>query len=175
MPTTVADMKAALAKVLPTLPHKMGVEVVAFSMERWRQQNWIGNSIEPWKPRNKTSPKNKGKAILVQGGDLRRSIRITSESREGVTVGSNIIYAKVHNEGSTETVQISAHKRAIGTIDISELNKAGKPKKKAITTDVKAHSRKQNITKRQFLGDSPAQTKLISGMITKTIMNALNK
>jgi phage gpG-like protein len=176
LPITVGEMKAALAKALPLLPHRMGVLAVAFSMERFRQQNWIGSSgVEPWKPRKKDSLKNKGKGILIQSGNLRRSIRITAETRDGVTVGSNIIYAKVHNEGSTETVQISAHKRTLGTIDITELNKAGKPKKKAVTTDVKAHSRKQNIPKRQFLGASPALTNQLTDMVAKTITEALKK
>jgi phage gpG-like protein len=176
LPTTVGDMKAALAKALPLLPHRMGVIAVAFSMERFRQQNWVGASgVEPWKPRKKDSQKNKGKGILVQSGNLRRSIRITAETRDGVTVGSNIIYAKVHNQGSTETVQIGAHKRTIGVADISELNKAGKPKKQAITTNVKAHSRKQNIPKRQFLGASPALTTKLTDMVAKTITDALKK
>jgi phage gpG-like protein len=171
--TTVGEMKAALAKVLPTLPHQMGVLAVAFSMERFRQQNWLDKAPEPWKKRKKETAKNKGKSILMQSGTLRNSIRVTNESAMSVTIGSNIIYAKIHNEGSQETVQVRAHERAIGSIDITELNKKGKQKKQAIKTPVKAHSRKMNMPKRQYMGKSESlinrQTDLIAAAIIKAL------
>lgn len=172
---TVGDMKAALAKVLPTLPHQMGVLAVAFTMERFRQQNWLDKTPEPWKARAKETAKNKGKNILMQSGTLRNSIRITNENAQGVTIGSNVIYAKIHNEGSKETVQVRAHERAIGSVDITELNKRGKPKKKAITTPVKAHSRKMNMPKRQFMGVSQTLINRQTDMIAATIIKALKQ
>lgn len=164
MQNTIGDIKQALAKVLPTLPHKMGVVAVEFSMEAFKKEAWVGSA---WKPRQ-SDKDNKGRGILVKSGTLKRSIRITSETRDSTTIGTDVIYAKVHNEGSNESVQVPAHLR---TINLKAVGKGKQEKPKQV--QVKAHSRKMNMPKRQFMGASPELTKRLTNMVQSEIMKNL--
>ncbi len=40
-----------LEHMLDVLPTKLGAEAVKFSVQRFRSQNWKGNSRQPWKRR----------------------------------------------------------------------------------------------------------------------------
>ena len=65
----------------------------------FKRQGFMDRSIKRWEPRKKPDP---GRAILVKGGALRRSIRRMSVSNKRVTIGSKgkaAVYAGVHNYG----------------------------------------------------------------------------
>lgn len=124
------------------LPLVIGNEAVNFTLDNFRMQGFMGNSFQRWVSRKQGWKKdNRSKrAILIDKGRLRRSIRITSLSRNHVAIGTDVVYARAHNEGLRLGViqTVKGFTRRNGQA-------------------VKAHTRKidQRIPKRQFMGDSP--------------------
>ena len=168
-PTNIFNQQIVKVKAaLKTLPVLAGNEVVNFSKEAFRKQGWLGVTFQPWRPRKashwgKATPRNKGRAILMDKGRLRRSIRVVSATADMVTVGTDVPYAKAHNNGLR-----------LGVIQqVKSFSRKGKGGK---VQTVKAHTRRVNMQmpQRQFLGDSPYQTKRIERVIALTIMKALN-
>lgn len=174
-------------RVLMYAPGMLGNEAVNFFTNSFRQQGWLGNSFQKW-PSRKVSKwgkadKRKGRAILVDSGRLRRSIRIVSNSRGIVRIGTDVPYAKAHNEGMRlgliQTVR--GHKR--------RLTKLGITKKKALKTRtkiefgrvdngftvVKMHKRRidQRIPQRQFMGNSPYLTAKLKRILQAELMKGL--
>lgn len=90
---------AALEKVKTTLPTILANESVNFFKQSFRKQGWEDEGVQPWKPRKSTDKKNKGKAILVQSGDLRNSITIESANWGKIRIVSQLPYSAIHNEG----------------------------------------------------------------------------
>lgn len=174
-------MEKRLRAVLPSLPLLVGNEMVNFVKDRFRHGNWRGNTIEPWKARAAKAKRNKGRALLIDSGRLRRSIRITKRSNDAVAVGTDVPYARAHNEGFERTVQVKAHDRkkyGKQQVESGAVTRSGKHRLKTVQTikgitQVKAHSKKMNLPQRQFLGHSPWLTKSLQVMVTKTIMKAL--
>jgi phage gpG-like protein len=180
---TIRNKAAALRSRLLTLPIKVGDTAVLFTKQRFAQANWISNNTEPWKARKAQTKwgktkRHKGRALLVDTGRLRRSIRIMTKSSTSVTIGSDVPYAKAHNDGFRGTVQqqVGAHTRRITA---GKILKNGKRSTKAreVTgqAQVKAHARtiKQNIPSRRFIGQSPYLTKQVERIISSEIQKAL--
>ncbi|SHK69561.1 phage virion morphogenesis protein [Epilithonimonas mollis] len=144
----------------PTFTNKIvsefGTIAVNFSKERFVKKNWINETAEAWTPRKR---KARG-SLLVKTARLKRSIRKISSGDGYVIIGSDVPYAKIHNEGGTisKTATVKAHdrKRTVRTVS----SKTGKKLKRRVDTGdisrVKAHTRKMNLTipKRQFMGES---------------------
>ncbi len=158
-PEQFADkLEAEIKKVIRRLPRKFGTEVVRYSMQRFREQGWDG---KPWQPRKAGSKNNKGRAILIKRGRLRRSIRITKIDATSVTIGSDVPYARIHNEGFDGWQQIRAHNRAVTrrkrtTFYREDTGEAEHVRIKYKSKEaVKAFIRRVRMPKRQFLGDSP--------------------
>jgi phage gpG-like protein len=61
---------------------------------RFLEQNWDG---KPWQARKMTQH-GKARAILIQDGNLRDSIRYTSIGTMAV-INTDAVYAQIHNEG----------------------------------------------------------------------------
>lgn len=139
------DFKAQLNQFIQYrngLTRIIGNEAVNFYKKSWSRQGFIENSrVEKWAPRKQGKRRNT-RAILVKSGRLRRSVRITRINPLMVSVGSDVPYAKIHNEGGVinKTVRVRGHLRN------------GKSGRYA----VKFHSRKMNLTmpKRKFMGQS---------------------
>jgi phage gpG-like protein len=119
----------------------------------FRAQQWHGASSQPWKQRKKLG---NGRSILVKPGWLRRSVRIIRIEPLSVTIGSDVPYAKAHNEGFRGRVAIPTHSRTTTNG----------------TATVQAHSRNMNLPKRQFLGASPVLTAQAKRTLTAEIMKA---
>lgn len=143
-----------------SLPVVIGNEVVNFSKESFTKQGWLDVTFSPWQKRK--GKKDKGRAILVKSGRLKRSPRVIFANPSGVMVGSDVPYAKAHNEGFNGTVAVKMHKRnhyrktKAGT---GKLTKSGKERMQTVKSisgnmEVKAHSRRVRIPKRKFLGSS---------------------
>lgn len=143
-----------------TFPVKAGNMALRFINGNFRAQGWQGKGFEKWK-----NIKRKG-TILVKKGSLRRGNYFTTEA--GVAhVKNNVKYAAVHNNGFNGTVHIKAHQRKIyqGTkAGSGKFTSKGRERMKTIHTvksigSVKAHTRKMNIAKRQYMptniNDSP--------------------
>lgn len=139
-----------------------------FFLDRFRQQNWVGNTTEPWKPRKAGSKRNSGRAILTDSGRLKRSIRVIRASwNAGVAVGTDEPYAAAHNKGLRKTVRVGEHSRVASRKIATRYSKSGRALKTGIKRirgaghQVKSHNRKMNLPKRQFIGDSPVLNNLI--------------
>jgi phage gpG-like protein len=105
-----------------------------------------------------------GGQILQLNRILKKSI-IPKVAGETLEIGTNIEYAKLHQFGSTGSVSIPAHTRIIS----QAFGKPIKGGKKAVA--VKAHTKKQNVPARPFLGISKPQI----SMITKVIEDQIKK
>jgi phage gpG-like protein len=80
------------------LPDIVGQIAVDHAQDNFGREGFKdGGTTDKWKAR-KSSKKNEGKNILVQSGDLKASIVYTLTGNE-ISVGSDKIYAKIHNEG----------------------------------------------------------------------------
>ena len=88
-----------------------------------------------------------------------------SEGDYFVYIGTDVPYAKAHNEGGeiTKTVNVRSHSRA----------RKGRTDK----FKVKSYQRKMNLTlpKRQFIGDSAALAKRIERFASVEINNEIQK
>lgn len=161
-----------------TLPVKAGAVMVAFSKQRFRDQAWLGDISEPWKPRKAIKKGNRGRSILVKSGYLRRSIRVVRYGNMSVTIGSDAPYAHIHNEGFRGTVSVAAFKRKRFKKEMVEtyaLTKKGKQRKLTTVSvigeiDVKAHTRNINMPRRRFMGASQYLNAQIGRVIGAEIM-----
>lgn len=140
---------------------KVGATAVNFSKERFILGNWVDRTRQPWKAR-KVEDKGEKRAILVSSGQLKKSIRVVRISGNRITIGTDVKYAKIHNEGGVinNNVSVRQHNRR---------TKSGKLAK------VKGHKRKMNIKmeKRQFLGPSAILERRIERVLDKEIKDAL--
>jgi len=132
----------AYVKLKQDLPRIVGNEAVVFSKGNWRKQGFQDVSVQPWKRRNPKAERNSGRAILIDTGRLRRSIRITGIFGSQVHIGSDVPYARIHNDGGrvTSTQRVREHTR----------------RTKKSTTRVSAHQRRVNfyMPRRRYIGNS---------------------
>lgn len=87
----------------------MGTDAKNHFVRSFRNQGFEDASIEKWQPRKgeimssgiaKVRKKDKSsRAILVKTGDLRRSIKVLNKSYRSITLGSDLPYAQIHNDG----------------------------------------------------------------------------
>jgi phage gpG-like protein len=172
-----------LQRILLSLPPKVGDIAVAFSKARFTEKAWVGSTTQPWKARKATTkwgktPRNKGRALLVDTGRLRRSIMIKRVTQTTVTIGTNVPYASVHNFGYRGQVaqNVGAHTRQLKRKAKATNIATGRTKTINYKQDstVSAHTRiiKQAIQRRQFMGHSPYQDKQIQRLISSQIAKA---
>lgn len=121
------------------ITQRAGIIAVHFSKERFIKKNWIDKSSVSWKPRKRN---NRG-SLLVQSGRLKRSIRKLYSGTYFVMIGTDVPYAKIHNQGGTinQKVVVRAHTRR---------------SRKRAKIPVKAHNRRMHLTlpQRKFIGPS---------------------
>ncbi len=171
----------ALDRVAAELPKRCGVVALNFIHDRFKAQNWIGYYAEPWKRRKNPTKwgkvkRNSGRALLVDTRRLQRSIRLETATQEHIIIATNEPYAKAHNEGFRGTVQqnVKQHTRKRTR---PARTKTGKKSKREVvgSSTVKAHKRtiRQNIPRRQFMGESPYLLKAIEREVTAQFMKAL--
>jgi phage gpG-like protein len=138
----ILQLDAQFKRATARLPLVMGNEAVNFTLDNFRLQGFMGNTFQRWVSRKQGWKKDRrsNRAILIDKGRLRRSIRITSLSAAHVAIGTDVKYARAHNEGLR-----------IGLIQTVK----GFTRRNG--SSVSAHTRRidQRIPKRQFMGDSP--------------------
>ncbi len=149
---------AALKAALPAL---IGEEAVNFAKDNFRKQGFHDATVQKWQKRSSKAPRNKGRALLVDTGRLKRSVRVTRISGSKVYIGSDVPYAQIHNEGGqvTGNANVRAHQRRTRT---------GR-------TSVSAHTRKIDfkMPRRQYIGPSVELSRRINKMLSKRLSNAL--
>lgn len=133
---------------------------VNFSKERFVQKNWIDRNREAWTPRKRPA---RG-SILVRSGRLKRSIRKVSQGNYYVYIGTDVPYAKIHNEGG----------RIDRTVSVKAFTRRGRQRG---TQNVRAHSRRMNIgmPKRQFLGESALLNRRIERFMSRELDNEISR
>lgn len=90
-----------------------------------------------------------------------RRLFLSLTHRSGSTfaeVGTNVVYARRHNQGWSGTEKVASHKRVMQSV-------FGVKLADPITVTVKAHSRKANTPKREFLGMSAGAREDIFGHV----------
>ncbi|MDR1865978.1 MAG: phage virion morphogenesis protein [Bacteroidales bacterium] len=150
-----------VAKAIDKLPAKVATAAVNFSKSRFVKQNWHDQSPEPWEKRRRDrrgGKKRQKGAVLVDSGRLKRSIRIVSISRERVVTGTDVPYARIHNDGLDGAVQVRKHNRR---------------SRKGNVYGVKAHTRKVKMPRRRFLGDSAELARQLENLMADEIKNAI--
>lgn len=168
------------------LPNMAATIAVNFSKERFRQQNWVGTTTQPWRKRKVTGRRgDAGRAILVKRAVLKRDVHKIYADHNHALVGTSKLtgaYARVHNEGFKGVVNVKEHKRHVyTTIKEKYTTKSGKERtrgRKTIAVDTKpgivaAHKRSMNIVMRKFLGASPYMDKQIQRMMTAELIKAI--
>lgn len=152
------------------------MDIIGTYLESDAQDNFIGEHSPagvPWLPSGrvrrtavgKQGPQRPtGKTLqdsrrlflsLTRKTDVNHVREVKSHS---VEVGTNVVYARRHNQGWNGTEQVKAHNRVLRQV-------FGVKLKEARTVTVKAHSRKANTPKREFLGMSPGVQQDILGEI----------
>ena len=179
-PLDLHRQRAELKRIIARIPAIAGDLAVQFYKARFRAEGWYDTGFVKWQARSPKAKRNKGRGILTNTARLRRSIRISKITATSVSVGTDVPYAKVHNEGFRGTVQVKAHKRGVfarkktGT---GKFTKSGKERMKSVsvlsgTVQVKAHSKKLHIPKRQYMGESRYLNQIVMRRITTEITKA---
>ena len=158
------------------LPPIVGNMVVNAALDNFRNQAFNG---QPWKARKTKGRRGNGRQnILVQSGALRRSIRVIRTTATSVTVGSDLPYASVHNDGGeikraarTETFVRNRYTKGVKGKMFGGMGafKKGTTAGRGLT--FRAYS--YRMPQRQFLGRTPALDTAINRTVKRHIINAL--
>jgi phage gpG-like protein len=160
-------------EVIHRLPVLVGNEVVNFALDNFKRQSWLGETMQPWPKRKDptkwgTKVKRPGRALLVLNGRLRRSIRVITHTMDSVTVGSDVPYASVHNNGFRGNVHqvVNSYERKMKIKTVGGI--------KSTTQFVTGHNRKinQRIPARRFLGNSPYLNARLQRVASAEILRA---
>ena len=174
-------------KAIRRLPAKAATVAINFSQDRFLLQNWVDSSRAPWVKRKAEKwgrKARKGRALLVDSGRLRRSIRRTEIGEDYAIIGTDVPYARVHNEGYKGNIKqtVKAHTRKISRkMKVAFLNietrktSTRTQRLRTGTANVKSYKRtlNVNIPKRQFIGQSALLDRQLEKMITKELINAM--
>jgi phage gpG-like protein len=157
----IAQLQRQFKSVWQRVPLLAGNEAVNFTLDNFRLQGFMGATFQSWRPRKVSWQKNKrpGRNLLIDGGRLRRSIRIVSMSFDYVSIGTDVKYARAHNEGVN----------GLGVIQTVK----GFDRKNG--SKVSAHTRRivMRIPKRQYMGDSPYLQQRIKRVVSYAFMKEI--
>lgn len=165
---TFERIKTAVSRV----PARVAVLAVNFSKERFVQKNWLDSSPEPW-----VKTKKKKGSTLVASGRLKRSIRKVRITPSSVTIGTDVPYAKIHNEGGEikGIERVRRHRRRQHTRR-AHMRKGKRIKRTVVSAyTVKPFSRKykRKFARRQFMGQSKELSNRIGKLIEQEISKAI--
>lgn len=176
-------IKADHAKLARRLPRLIGSKAVSFFKGNFRRRGFpINGRLQKWAPRQLPDYR-KGGALLVKSGRLRRSIRTTHASDTMVKVGTDVPYAKAHNEGAdikgtafVPSYQRKAHKVKAHTKTVFGRRVRVYAQSRQATT-VKGHQKQMNtkIVKRKFIGHSPDLMKSIEREYKRKLKQIVTK
>jgi phage gpG-like protein len=136
------------------------------------------NSRGGWKPRQFSFKRNKGRAVLTQSGDLRRSIQVREKTFARTVIGtSGILYAQIHNEGGEITItpkmrrffRAMMFKSGAGKGKSTKLGSAGANEAQYWRNLARHKGNKLKIPKREFIGDSGFLLKKLNVIIVRNL------
>jgi phage gpG-like protein len=148
-----------LKRSIERMPMVAGGTAVAFFKENFRRQGFLSDgTVKKWKARNKGAARNKGRALLIDSGTMRRDIRVLTASGMMVVVGTTVPYAEAHNDGSDfkGTVKVPGHTRKGGRVRGHKRGGVRVRTHKRDAAKVSGHTKKMDvkIPQRQFIGES---------------------
>jgi phage gpG-like protein len=88
-----------LNRLKSDMPEVIATMAVGWFQDSFKKQGFTDRKFKRWKKRKPNAPRNKGRAILTDTGDLKRSIRKTRVSFRRITISSKLPYSAIHNEG----------------------------------------------------------------------------
>lgn len=155
LPAFRDDLKRSIAR----LPQVAGGTAVTFFKENFRRQGFLNNgSVDKWKARKKGAKRNKGRALLIDTGRMRRDIRVLTSSGTHVVVGATVPYAEAHNEGADikENARVPGFTRKGGRVRGHKRGGVRVRAHKREAAKVEAHTKQMNVSipQRQFIGNS---------------------
>lgn len=174
-----------LSVLYPKLPNYAAITAVNFYKERIVYGRDIND--KPFKKRADEGKKNKGRAILVKTGKLKRDIHKISVTAERAIVGTSRLtepYAKAHNEGFKGTVTVRAHGRnRYKKVKETYADRNGitrnRTSKQVDTAGSKIQvgtfSRKMDLPQRQYMGVSPLLDRRIQKVVTSKIIENIKQ
>lgn len=147
----------------------VGTEAVNFFKSSFDRQGFVEDrKIAKWKPRLPGFKARTGGATLVKTGRLKRSIRITYKSPGLVKVGTDVVYARIHNEGGVISQTLSAKQvKYFWYLFKSTGNETYKAI--ALAKRVTIH-----IPKRQFIGRSKFLDDRIGMILQRELLKVFN-
>lgn len=154
------------------MPRIAGGLAVSHFKQGFKDQGFTDNSLEKWKPRKAPEKGRRGRrSILIKTGALRRSVRIVRIGHNRVQVGSDLPYARIHNEGGriTGSQQVDRHTRRAHT------RRVRGRRQNVSEHQVRSHSRTVNtqIPKRQFIGGSSKLNRKIEHKLIQELRRIL--
>lgn len=182
------DVIKKVQRVYHTLPDKAATLAVNFFKKRFAEQNWIDHATQSWKRRKLRGKKREQRNILTKTGRLRRSIRKGKVTADYAIIETDVPYARVHNEGFRGTVNVKVHKRnrykttktkeGTGTYSVKtrkERQRTRSTREVDGTHWVQSHTRRVNMPRRQFMGQSAYLNKQIQRMMIAEFTKALKR
>lgn len=164
----------SIERTIKLIPNKAAVIAVNFSKERFIKKNWIDKQERPWKKTRKRTG-----STLVKSSRLKRSIRKVRVGADYAIVGTDVPYARPHNDGGTfegteevRTHDRRAHKR-------KAYSRSGKRIKATIVQAHTVHSYKRRykrtFVQRRFLGKSESLENQLTAMMKDEIQKAVTQ
>jgi phage gpG-like protein len=159
------------------IPQRAATVALNFTAERFRAQNWVDTRTEVWKRNGRD--KRPGRSILVKTSRLKRSPRKIIVTMDYAIIGTNVPYAKVHNDGFKGIVTIRQYRRhAYRSIRETYKTKSGKIRNrtnKVVSSSiiVRSHRRNINIRKNRFMGVSAVQDAQLQRMMVSELTRAI--
>lgn len=150
---------------LPRQAKDLGLQ---FFKSRFRAQGWYDQSFQPWPRRKKKDKRRPGRALMIDRGRLRNSLR-ASISGSKITFGTDVPYSKIHNEGGTihhpGGERILAHKRITRGKRKGRVLFAKNNSNATFSQKAKVGPYTIKMPKRQFMGPSAHLDKVIKRKI----------
>ena len=169
MPTKMRGMKELerhLNTVLQQAPRAVGSLAVNHFKDSFRLQRFNDKASPRW-PVTK-SGKSSGILIGKQSGRLRNSIRVTRASLKEVRIGTDVDYARIHNEGGEVHPRVTPKMRKFAWAMSYKAKGAEKEKWKglALTKKSKLDIR---IPQRKFMGRSSSLNRTIENWFKRKL------
>lgn len=80
----------------------MGNEALNHFIKSFPNQGFEDENVKKWAPRKRMARKERGKpsrGILIQSGRLWRSLRKMNRTKYSISIATDVIYARRHNDG----------------------------------------------------------------------------
>ena len=171
--TKAAEIKTYALTRFPTVAGNIALR---FINGNFRAGGFQGQSFERWK-----KGKKKSGTTLVVTGALRAANYYTTQPGQ-ITLKNSMPYAKQHNEGFEGTVTVKAHTRNKHRGDVLRQrytnrrgNQATRTIKLTVAENVKAHSRKMKIPKRQFMPTNENDSPVLNNAVQRQVARDINQ